>query len=110
MSTNYPTSLDTTSNLPPIAATDLEDAAGKEHDVQHSNLNAAVIAIETKLGIDATPDATSIDGRLTDTIGRLMLTDSRIDALVGKFAMIPTSSSGSFDALQTYLTAQVFGG
>lgn len=70
MSTNYPTALDTTSNLPPIGATDTEDQAGKEHDVQHSNLNAAVIAIETKLGVNGSAVTTTIDYRVAQLEAR----------------------------------------
>jgi len=70
MSTNFPTSLDTTTNLPPIAATDLENDTGKEHDVQHSNLNAAVIAIETKLGVNGSAVTTSIDYRVAQLEAR----------------------------------------
>lgn len=64
MSTNYPTALDTTANLPPIAATDNEDDTGKEHDVQHSNLNAAMIAVQTKVGADSSTDTSSLDYRV----------------------------------------------
>ncbi len=53
MATNYPGSLDTSTEQPsPNATTDL-DGAGYEHDVVHTNHSGAIIAIETKLGATA---------------------------------------------------------
>ena len=50
MATNYPSSLDTSSQQPsPSSTTDL-DASGYEHDVVHTNHSGAIIALETKLG------------------------------------------------------------
>jgi hypothetical protein len=61
MSANFPTSLDSLTN--PEASSKMDDA-GLEHDVQHSNLNDIVEAIEAKLGIDNSEDTNSIDYRL----------------------------------------------
>ena len=50
MATNYPSSLDTSSEQPsPGATTDL-DAAGYEHHTVHTNHSGALIALETKVG------------------------------------------------------------
>ena len=50
MATNYPTSLDTSTEQPsPLAATEMDDA-GFEHDVVHTNHSGAIIALETKVG------------------------------------------------------------
>lgn len=50
-SSNYPTSLDTTSTqVTPSSTTDL-DASGYEHDQVHGAASTAIIALETKLGI-----------------------------------------------------------
>ena len=50
MATNYPGSLDTSTQQPsPSSTTDL-DASGYEHDVVHTNHSGAIIALETKLG------------------------------------------------------------
>lgn len=65
MSTNFPTGLDNTTNLPPISSTDGMDTAGKEHDVQHSTLNAAMIAVQTKVGINASADTSSLDYKVS---------------------------------------------
>ncbi len=56
---NYPTSLDTTSTqVTPSSTTDL-DASGYEHDQVHGAASTALIALETKLGISASPAASA---------------------------------------------------
>jgi len=55
---NYPANLDSFTNPGP---TDTEDQAGVEHDIQHSNLNDAVEALQAKVGIDNSAVATSVD-------------------------------------------------
>ena len=50
MATNYPGSLDTSTQQPTIASSDEMDDSGKEHDVVHTNHSGAIIALETKLG------------------------------------------------------------
>jgi hypothetical protein len=50
LATNYPGSLDTSSEQPsPLASTEMDDA-GFEHDVVHTNHSGAIIALETKVG------------------------------------------------------------
>ena len=57
MASNFPTSLDTSSEQPsPSSTTDL-DATGFEHDVVHANHSTALLAVEAKLGIGSA-DAT----------------------------------------------------
>ena len=65
---NYPTSLDTTSTqVTPGSTTDL-DASGFEHDQVHGAASTALIALETKLGISASPAASaSTNAVLTHT-------------------------------------------
>ena len=59
MATNYPTSLDTSSEQPsPGAATEMDDA-GFEHDVVHTNHSGAIIALETKVGIGSSTPVTN---------------------------------------------------
>jgi len=66
MATNYPTSLDTSSTTlrTDIASTDDLDASGKEHDLQTNNVNAAAIAVETKLGTGASNAASATAGHV----------------------------------------------
>lgn len=59
--TRFPTTLDTFQN--PGAAT-TEDAAGFEHDVQHSNANDALAALQAKVGVNGSTDANSVDAKL----------------------------------------------
>ena len=53
MATAYPGALDTVGSQlrTDIASTDDLDDSGKEHDTQHVNVNGAVVALETKLGL-----------------------------------------------------------
>ena len=66
MATNFPTSLDTSSTTlrTDIASTDDLDASGKEHDLQTNNVNAAAIAVETKLGTGASNAASATAGHV----------------------------------------------
>lgn len=57
MATNYPTSLDTSTQQPSPSATTEMDDSGYEHDVVHTNASGAIIALETKLGIGSTTAA-----------------------------------------------------
>lgn len=58
MSIGFPTSLDTLLNPSDITAM---NAAGYEHDIQHSDLNDAIEALEAKVGINGSAVATSLD-------------------------------------------------
>ena len=59
MATNFPGSLDTSTQQPsPSSSTDM-DASGYEHDVVHTNHSGAIIALETKLG---TGDSNAVAG------------------------------------------------
>lgn len=58
MSTSFPTGLD--SYLNPTGANHLDDV-GVVHSIQHSSVNDAIEAIETKLGINFSSVETSID-------------------------------------------------
>lgn len=61
MAVNFPTSLDTFTN--PTSGNDL-DTAGVEHDVQHSNANDAIEALEAKVGADSSAVTTSHDYKI----------------------------------------------
>lgn len=58
MTTNFPTSLDTFTN--PTSADPLGSSTPK-HSLQHSNLNDAVLALETKVGINSSAVTSSLD-------------------------------------------------
>lgn len=62
--TNYPTSLDTSTNLPDPAGADLDGDGNdnKIHSNQHSTINEAAIALETKLGIGASAATSATTG------------------------------------------------
>ena len=64
MATNYPTSLDTSTEQPsPAQTTDLA-AAGFEHDTVHTNHSGALIALETKLGTGSANAASATNGHV----------------------------------------------
>lgn len=60
-STSFPGALDT---FPTIGPDTPRDAPGVEHDVVHSNVHAALVAVQAKLGTNASADPASVDARL----------------------------------------------
>jgi len=95
--TNFPASLDTSTDLPAIASTDQENTPGKEHHFVTTNVNAAVLALETKLGADSSADTASVDYKLADARSRLTTAESAIatkaDLVSGK---VPSSQLPSY--------------
>lgn len=61
MSSLYPASLDTFNN--PTTSSNL-NSPGVEHNLQHSDANDAIEAIQVKLGIDNSANVNSIDYKL----------------------------------------------
>ena len=105
MATNYPGSLDTSTQQPsPSASTEMDDS-GFEHDVVHANHSGAIIAVETKIGTGAsTPVANSVLGgtgsgtsawTTTPTLGGLTVdTDTlHVDATNNRVGIGTTSPS-----------------
>ena len=56
MATNFPTSIDSLTN--PVSTDTLDSP---DHAVQHQNVNDAVEALETKVGVDGSTDTSSLD-------------------------------------------------
>jgi len=68
MAINYPTSLDNFTN--PTGTDLLENAVSAlDHDVQHSNANDAIEALEAKVGADGSAVTTSHDYKLSGVTG-----------------------------------------
>lgn len=65
MSINFPASLDTSTQFPAIGPTDKENDAGKEHDVIHSHVNAAILEIQNKIGANSSEVSSSHDFKLS---------------------------------------------
>ena len=63
MAISYPSSLDDFTN--PASGDKLNSPS---HSQQHKNINDAVEALEAKVGVDSSADATSIDYQLNDFI------------------------------------------
>ena len=107
MSTSFPTSLDALTNPTP---TDTLDSVTVPHADQHANANDAIEALETKVGIDGSADAGSIDYRLaaTETIANTATSGlANHDHAGGDGALIPhtgidANNSPSASALLSY--------
>jgi len=68
MASNFPTSLDNFTNP---TSTDTLDSP--PHDVQHSDANDAIEALQAKVGIDGSAVTTSHDYKLGRTVSPLLL-------------------------------------
>jgi hypothetical protein len=82
--TNFPSSLDTFNN--PSAGTS-QDAPGFEHDIQHSNLNDAVAALQAKVGINSSTDQTSMDYKLMALVQMFLGTNQQFKFAAGQFCI-----------------------
>lgn len=81
MTTAYPVALDSFVN--PGPTTLMDAGAGLNHDEQHANINDAVEALQAKLGIDGSADASSIDYRLAAVVTGVGVVASDLAAHVG---------------------------
>lgn len=61
MATNFPNSLDTLTN-----PNSTDALSNPSHSQQHTNLNDAVEAIQTKIGVDGSNDSTSIQYKISE--------------------------------------------
>lgn len=84
MATNFPASLDT---FPTIDATDQEDVEGKEHHAVHNNEMDAILALQSKVGIDSSTDESSLEYRVTKNEGRGSIA---LSGAVAIYADLPT--------------------
>ena len=79
MATNFPEDLDNLTN--PNSTDSLEG-----HAQQHSNVNDAIEAIQTKIGVDGSEDANSLDYKINDLVtivGGLNNSTDTISTLLG---------------------------
>ncbi len=66
---NYPTTLDNTSNqVTPASDTEL-DASGFQHNQVHGAASSALIALQAKLGISASPAASAANNTVLTHTG-----------------------------------------
>lgn len=110
MATNFPGGLDALPN--PGPNTPMNTPGALEHDLQHANENDAIVAIETKLGINGSGDASSVDAKLTTVIaaqatdaGNIGTLQTQVTALQGT----PTNSNVIFAASGNFTTANLAG-
>ncbi len=87
--TNYPTSLDTATELPSPTKYDHIDTSGLEHHLLETNQSTAVLALEAKTGITNSAVTTSHDYRIR-----------QLEGAVGT-PLTPTGGSGSPEGVVT---------
>ena len=111
MATNYPGSLDTSTQQPSPTATTEMAVPGFEHDVVHTNHSGAIIALETKVGTgSSTAAANSVlagtgagtsawtTGALAnDTTGNAATATALATGRTISLTGAATGTSGSFD-------------
>ncbi len=87
--TNYPTSLDTATELPSPTKYDHIDTSGLEHHLLETNQSTALLALEAKTGITNSAVTTSHDYRIR-----------QLEGAVGT-PLTPTGGSGSPEGVVT---------
>lgn len=95
MATNFPTSLDSLPN--PTGSDLMENAtAALDHDVQHSNANDAIEALEAKVGINGSAVTTSHDYKLSGVTGSdKAASKTGVETLTNKTLTAPQINMGS---------------
>jgi hypothetical protein len=101
VATSFPSGLDNFTNP---TADDKLDTAGVLHDVQHSDVNDAVEALEAKVGVDSSAVTSSLTYKLSNTSGghghdgsdsKLLPTASPAASAVGDTAVTGTAATYS---------------
>lgn len=77
MSTIFPANLDAFNN--PTTSSNL-NSPGVEHNLQHSDANDAIEAIETKLGVNNSTDVNSVDYKLRQLQSKFVTTGAPASA------------------------------
>lgn len=91
MSTNFPSSKDTTTTLPTESAS---TTLSVNHVTAHTNLADAVIALETKVGVDSSAVTTSHDYKLSGVTGSdKAVSKTGTETLTNKTLTAPTITS-----------------
>jgi len=95
MSINFPTSLDSLPN--PTGSDLMENAtAALDHDVQHSNANDAIEALEAKVGINGSAVTTTHDYKLSGVTGSdKAVSKTGTETLTNKTLTAPQINMGS---------------
>lgn len=110
MATNFPTSLDTSAELPAESAS---TPLSTNHVTAHQNIQDALEAVEAKIGVDSSAVATSLDYKVTNTSSsnpghKHTLANGATD-ITASVAQINALATGYYDAtssVQTQLNAK----
>lgn len=95
MSTNYPASLDTTTELPEAATLAAQDLDDFPHSAAHGNVNDAVRAIETELGTAPSGASATVKARIDAIETSSWVTATRIATDAVTAAKIAADAVGS---------------
>jgi len=91
MSANYPTSLDNTTTIPAESST---VPLSTNHVSTHANIQAAIIALETKLGADSSAVNTTVDFKLSGVAtGDKAVSKTGTETLTNKTLTSPVMSN-----------------
>lgn len=100
MATNFPTTLDTSTEIPAESAS---TPLSTNHVTAHTNLADAVIALETKVGVDGSADTDSLDYKLSGVTGSDKSASlAGTEALTNKTLTSPVINVGSDAEGDTY--------
>lgn len=92
MATDYPTTIDTFVN--PTAT---DQMSAPPHAAQHADANDAIIAIQTKIGVNGSADLLTIEGRLGAAEADIDQLEIDVPAIDGRLV----TAEGEIDTLQT---------
>jgi hypothetical protein len=91
MAINFPSNLDSFTN--PTSSNTLNSP---DHAVQHSNSNDAIVALETKVGVDGSAVTTSLDYKLSGVTGTdKAVSKTGVETLTNKTLTSPAVNIGS---------------
>ena len=93
----FPTSID---SFPTILPSDKQDTAGKELDAVLNSFSSAIVAAETRIGINGSADTNSLDHKVASVFASLTATQAAIGYHPASGVMAVTNS---LDITQTGL-------
>jgi hypothetical protein len=91
--TAFPASVDA---FPEIGPGTQENTPGAEHDVVHANVHAAIVALQEKVGVDASTDPASIDARL-----------AAVEGSVAPSGLVHTTGDEAIAGVKTFASSPV---
>jgi hypothetical protein len=103
MATSFPTGIDSFPD--PGPSTPMNTPGQLEHDVQHTNINDAMNAVETKIGINGSSDVASMDNKLATVISAQSGNTAAIAANTAAIGATNTTVSGNTTSIAGLVAA-----